>query len=686
MYMAMAATCFIVAMALFIFHAGRFRRDGTLLWTVGWVFQGASWTLIGLRGLTWDLVSIVVANAFLTASFSLLYAAVRQFQDRAYNRETFFLPPAATFVFFWYFSAYADNISYRIIFISLLSLLQIIAIIRALFRGNPIKERRSCRLTGFAFLLMAVIYFIRLLEGVFPSYGHVSVLDPTAFRNASVIVGIGVVILSSIGFVLMIQERAEEALRKREESFRALAENSPDIIERFDKEVRHIYANPIATKLHGVSVEALIGKMNQEIGVPEHYCRFWEERIQKVFETGQAAEEENEFPTAGGIRIYQSRLVPEKGKDGTVTSVLMLSRDVTDRRRTEEILQEYKKVIESSQDMIAVVDRNYHYLIANNAFLKYRRVDREHVIGRPVSEVLGEDVFEEYIKKNLDTCLQGEAVQYEMKYKYPGLGERDLFVSYFPVEGPEGINRVACVIRDITEMRRMEEKLQESEIRRRLNAQILIAQENERRMIAHEIHDGFGSQLAAVKYEVESFLRDIDKNVIGRAGKSLESVIPVLQESLLEVRRIQMSLRPSILDDLGVLPTIDWFCREFEETYPNLRIEKEIMVEEKDISPSLKIVIYRTLQEAMNNITKHSKADLACLSLLKTEGKLELLVRDNGRGFDLRKVIGPENSRQGLGLISMRERTELSGGSFSVDSIEGEGTTIRAWWPLGRTI
>jgi signal transduction histidine kinase len=174
--------------------------------------------------------------------------------------------------------------------------------------------------------------------------------------------------------------------------------------------------------------------------------------------------------------------------------------------------------------------------------------------------------------------------------------------------------------------------------------------------------------------------------VIGKAGKSLEGVIPVLQESLLEVRRIQMSLRPSILDDLGVLPTIDWFCREFEETYPNLRIEKEIMVEEKDISPSLKIVIYRTLQEAMNNITKHSKADLACLSLLKTEGKLELLVRDNGRGFDLRKVIGPENSRQGLGLISMRERTELSGGSFSVDSIEGEGTTIRAWWPLGRTI
>jgi len=107
-------------------------------------------------------------------------------------------------------------------------------------------------------------------------------------------------------------------------------------------------------------------------------------------------------------------------------------------------------------------------------------------------------------------------------------------------------------------------------------------------------------------------------------------------------------------------------------------------VEENDISPSLKIVIYRTLQEAMNNIAKHSKADLTCLSLLKTGGKLELLVQDNGHGFDLKKAVDSKNSWQGFGLISMRERTELSSGSFSIDSTEGEGTIVRASWPLSR--
>jgi PAS domain S-box-containing protein len=130
-----------------------------------------------------------------------------------------------------------------------------------------------------------------------------------------------------------------------------------------------------------------------------------------------------------------------------------------ERKRVEEVLKEYQKAVESSQDMIAVVDRNYNYLIANNMFLKYRGMDREQVVGRSVSEVLGKDVFERVVKKNLDTCFQGEFAQYEMKYTYPDLGERDLLVSYFPIEGPDGVNRVASVIRDITERKQVEEAL-----------------------------------------------------------------------------------------------------------------------------------------------------------------------------------------------------------------------------------
>ncbi len=140
-----------------------------------------------------------------------------------------------------------------------------------------------------------------------------------------------------------------------------------------------------------------------------------------------------------------------------------LEAEVNQRKCVEETLREYQKVIESSEDMIAVVDQHSKYLLANARFLQYRGLDREQVVGRSVPEVLGEDVFEKVVKKNLDACFQGEVVQYEMKYTYPELGERDLLVSYFPIEGPNGINRVASVIHDVTERKRVEEALRQSE-------------------------------------------------------------------------------------------------------------------------------------------------------------------------------------------------------------------------------
>ena len=175
-----------------------------------------------------------------------------------------------------------------------------------------------------------------------------------------------------------------------------------------------------------------------------------------------------------------------------------------ERKRVEEVLKEYQKAVESSQDMIAVVDRNYNYLIANNMFLKYRGMDKEQVVGRSVSEVLGKDVFERVVKKNLDTCFEGEFIQYEMKYTYPELGERDLSVSYFPIEGPDGVNRVASVIRDITERKRAEEALQTERQRSQILSEyapfgmVMIDKDGTYRYINPKFKELFGYDLADV--------------------------------------------------------------------------------------------------------------------------------------------------------------------------------------------
>jgi len=235
---------------------------------------------------------------------------------------------------------------------------------------------------------------------------------------------------------------------------------------------------------------------------------------------------------------------------------------------------------------------------------------------------------------------------------------------------------------DITERKQNEEALKKSaEQLRFLSTQLMSAQENERKRIAQELHDGIGQILSAIKFGVEDSLHRMGEGVTVPGGKTLEAIIPVVQNGVEEVRRICMDLHPSILDDLGILSTISWFCREFQSIYSGIHIEQQIDIEEHDVPNVLKIVIYRVLQEALNNIAKHSEADLVHLTLKKTGDTIELVIKDNGHGFDLEDASAPETSRRGLGLASMKERTEYSGGTFSVESLRGTGTTVRASWP-----
>ena len=187
-------------------------------------------------------------------------------------------------------------------------------------------------------------------------------------------------------------------------------------------------------------------------------------------------------------------------------------------------------------------------------------------------------------------------------------------------------------------------ELRESENRlRHLSTELLNAQEKERRLVAQDLHDSIGSSLAAIKFKVEAALSQTGNNTL-QQEPALKGVIPAIQTAIQETRRIQKALRPPVLDELGILATIRWFCREFESTYTTVRIRQEIEIEEEEVPDSLKTVIFRILQEALNNIAKYSGADLARLSLRKAPGSTELVIEDHGQGFDLKKVLGLEST------------------------------------------
>ena len=161
-------------------------------------------------------------------------------------------------------------------------------------------------------------------------------------------------------------------------------------------------------------------------------------------------------------------------------------------------------------------------------------------------------------------------------------------------------------------------------------------------------------------------------------SRPLEALIPLIQDTIEEARRIQSDLRPPLLDDLGIVPTLSWFCRRFETIYSGIKVEQAVAIPEEEVPDHLKIVLFRITQEAMNNIGKHAQADSVYLGLRKVDGAIELLIKDNGNGFDPESLSSREISKKGMGLSSMRERVEFSGGSFSIESVQGKGTVIRA--------
>jgi signal transduction histidine kinase len=216
---------------------------------------------------------------------------------------------------------------------------------------------------------------------------------------------------------------------------------------------------------------------------------------------------------------------------------------------------------------------------------------------------------------------------------------------------------------------------------RTLSGKILETQEAERKSIAKELHDSIGSSLTAIKYALEKKLSDMSGNPRVETI-TLEEVIKMVRGTMEETRRISSNLRPSILDDLGLLTAISSICREYQRLYKDIQIETSLDIKESDIPDSLKIVIYRVLQEALNNIIKHSGADHVDLSLEKAENGIEFKIEDNGKGFDLGEISLVSDNTGGMGLEGMSERVALSHGRFDISTEKGGRTTIRAFWPI----
>ncbi len=213
-----------------------------------------------------------------------------------------------------------------------------------------------------------------------------------------------------------------------------------------------------------------------------------------------------------------------------------------------------------------------------------------------------------------------------------------------------------------------------------IGAQIIAAQERERHRIASELHDGVAQSLGVLKFGLETQLAGLKRQHADFDLSGFDALVDRMREMLGELRKVTRDLSPAVINEFGICTAIDLLCKEFRDGVAAIDVRCLTCVQETAIPDAVHVAIYRVVQEALNNAIKHADASRIHVHLAARDGTVTLEIADDGKGFDT-SLPGIAADDKGLGLDSMRERVEVTGGHFDIHSAPGKGTTIVATWP-----
>jgi signal transduction histidine kinase len=224
--------------------------------------------------------------------------------------------------------------------------------------------------------------------------------------------------------------------------------------------------------------------------------------------------------------------------------------------------------------------------------------------------------------------------------------------------------------------RQMQEQL------RLLSHQLLLAQEEERKKISRELHDVIAQALTSINVRLATLRKEAALNTRG-LERNIARTQVLVQQSVDIVHRFARELRPTVLDDLGLIPALHTFMQSFREQ-TGIRVSLSAFAAVEQVNGDRRTVLYRVAQEALTNVARHAQASQASVTIQRLDGAICMSIKDNGKGLQPEQVLhGKQRGR--LGLLGMRERLEMVGGRLTVESSPGKGTTVRAQIPLANT-
>jgi PAS domain S-box-containing protein len=355
-----------------------------------------------------------------------------------------------------------------------------------------------------------------------------------------------------------------------------------------------------------------------------------------------------------------------------------LEKEVSERKRMEEELRTLNAALENAVEGIARLDTQGRYLAVNRAYAT--------MLGYQPDEMVGMDWQATVHPQDLDRV---KAIHQRMLSE----GRAEVEVRGVRKEGSVFWMQLVwvkahneqmqwrghyCFMKDITRRKESEAALaQYADRLQALSRRLLEVQEEERRHLARELHDEFGQVLATITLHLHAARRLAGEAALPR----LEECATLLQQAGEQVRNLALELRPTMLEPLGLEATLRWLAEHYQQ-----RTGAEVQVvghlSGSPLSGAVAIACFRVAQEALTNVVRHAQARHVWIELSQSDSALELVVRDDGTGFDVLPTQEQAAQRGRLGLLGMRERVQILGGSLEVESQPGQGTRIRASFPL----
>jgi PAS domain S-box-containing protein len=509
------------------------------------------------------------------------------------------------------------------------------------------------------------------------------------------------------------RRRAEEKLRRSEERFRALVQNASDVITVLEADGTIRYESPSIERVLGYRPGELVGKSAFSYVHPDDRRRVAAAFAEAV-QSSESTTVELRFSRKDGSWCHLEAVGRSLLEDPSVRGVVVNSRDVTERKRAEEklhsafdsllALYEAGQILGSTLSseqvvtsllrimrgvsglaaaVISVADEDGGLRVWHTADLEAlwpgARHDPEAVRARELALKTGERrLFWLRGPVSQPGDLTGLCLPLKIRERVVGVLE-----AYGPErlahdDATELLSSLAAQSAGALENARLYEELSEREHRLHdLVGKVLTAQEEERRRVAYEVHDGLAQTAAAALQLLHTFARR-HPPASEKAQRDLDRVLELVQGTVGEARQVIADLRPTVLDDFGLSAAI----RAQIEKLGDRQVDYEVDLGDERLPATLEVGLFRIAQEALTNAAKHAPSAPVRIELRRADGKVQLRVRDWGPGFETEKITNGGGPGERVGLSSMRQRVALLGGKLVVSARPGEGTEVVTEVPL----